>query len=154
MSQNRPYLFRCPSCMTKNRIPADKVGVKAKCGKCQAVMDTQTLFAPQPMMITDGNFDQMVLKSPLPVLIDCWAAWCSACSILSPIVQELAGEWKGRVRVGKLNVEANPSLTARYQLLSLPTLLIFERAQHRDTLLGAVPKIQIVQKMAPYIQAG
>lgn len=152
MSEKRPYLFRCPSCQTKNKIPADKVGVKAKCGKCQAGLDTRTLFAPQPMMITDGNFAELVIKSPLPVMIDCWATWCSACSILSPTVQELAADWKGRVRVGKLNVEANPSLTARYDLRSLPTLLIFDRARHVDSLFGAVPKIHIMQKMAPYIQ--
>jgi thioredoxin 2 len=150
MTQSRPYLFRCPSCRTKNRIPTDKAGVQAKCGKCGLPMDTRSLLLPQPVIVSDGNFEEMVLQSPIPVLLDCWATWCQACSTLSPIVQELGTEWKGRVRVGKLNVEANPILTARYDLRSLPTLLIFDKGELRDTLFGAVPKLYIIQKMAPY----
>ncbi len=102
-------------------------------------------------MITDANFDRMVMKSPLPVIMDCWAAWCSACSQLSPVIESLAVEWKGRIRVAKLNVEANPHLTARYDLRSLPTLLVFDGGRLKDTMLGALPQPYIVQKMAAFL---
>lgn len=151
MSSSQPFMFRCPSCRAKNRIPQDKVGLTAKCGKCAAALDTRQLQSPQPVMVTDANFQTMVLESPLPVLLDCWATWCSACATLSPTIQELAAEWKGRVRVAKLNVEANPMLTARYDLRSLPTLLIFDGAQLRDSMFGAFPKAHIVSRMAPYL---
>ncbi|RTZ98033.1 MAG: thiol reductase thioredoxin [Deltaproteobacteria bacterium] len=151
MNDSTPYMFRCPNCMTKNRIPQDKVGTIAKCGKCATRLDTKNLFLPQPVTITDGNFERMVIQSPLPVLLDCWAGWCGACTMLSPVIEALADEWKGRVRVGKLDVEANPLLNARFTIRSLPTLLIFDGGQLKDTLIGALPKPQIVQKMAPFI---
>ncbi len=151
MSDGTPYIFRCPNCMTKNRIPANRVGAIAKCGKCGTSLDTKNLFLPQPMTITDGNFEAMVIRSPLPVLLDCWAGWCGACNMVSPVIEALANEWKGRVRVGKLDVEANPLLNSRLGIRSLPTLLIFSGGQLKDTLIGALPKPQIVQKMAPFI---
>lgn len=86
MSQSRPYLFRCPSCRVKNKIPVDKVGVPAKCGKCGSSMETKTLLLPQPVIVSDANFNDMVLGASVPVLVDCWATWCHACSSLSPIV--------------------------------------------------------------------
>jgi thioredoxin 2 len=137
--------------MAKNRIPVSKTGTMAKCGKCARPLETNQLLLPQPVIVVDGNFETLVMKSPLPVLLDCWAGWCSACNMLGPTIEALAGEWKGRVRVGKLDVEANPLLTARFVLRSLPTLLIFDGGRLKDTLIGALPKSQIIQKMAPYI---
>lgn len=151
MSGEHPYLFRCPQCLAKNRIPVDKAGKVAKCGKCKAGLETRSLFIPQPVMVTDANFEQVVMKSPLPVLLDCWASWCSACSELNPVIESLAVKWKGRVRVAKLNVEANPILTARYDLRSLPTLMVFDAGRLKDTMFGALPQPHIVQKMAVYL---
>jgi thioredoxin 2 len=151
MSSPQTYLFRCPSCKTKNRIPADKVGNTAKCGRCKGSLATRELMLPQPVMVTDRNFDEMVLASPLPVLLDCWASWCSACSLVSPVVEELGRSLKGRARVGKLNVEANPLLTARYDLRSLPTLLIFDGGKLKETLVGSLPKAYILQHLRPYM---
>ncbi len=151
MSNGKPLTFRCAHCLTKNRIPAEKAGSMGKCGKCKAALDTKALFIPQPVMVTDGNFEAMVIKSPLPVLLDCWAAWCSACTMVSPVIEELARDWKGRIRVGKLNVEANPLLSARYDLRSLPTLLVFDGGRLKDTLVGALPKPHIAQKLAAFL---
>lgn len=151
MPNDKPFFYRCAQCLTKNRIPADKAGAAAKCGKCKAAFDTKSLFIPQPVMVTDGNFEAMVIKSPLPVLLDCWAAWCSACAMVSPVIESLSQEWKGRIRVGKLNVEANPMLAAQYDLRSLPTLLVFDGGRLRDTLVGALPKPHIVQKMTAFL---
>lgn len=151
MSTANTHFYRCPACKTKNRIPAEKIGTTAKCGRCEAPLNTGDLLLPQPVMVTDGNFNELVLASPLPVLVDCWASWCSACSMVSPIVEELSRSLKGRVRVGKLNVEANPMLTARYDLRSLPTLLVFDGGQLKDTLVGALPRDYILQHLTPYI---
>ena len=151
MTDSKPYLFRCPDCRAKNRIPADKTNAAAKCGKCGIAFNTRELFLPQPVTVTDGNFETMVLKSPLPVLLDCWAAWCGPCAMVGPVIEELAGDWKGKIRVGKLDVETNPVISGRFDLRSIPTLLVFDGGRLRDTLVGALPKSQIVQKMAPFL---
>lgn len=151
MQNARPYLMRCSACGTKNRIPAAKVGEVAKCGKCHAAIETRSLLMAEPVFITDANFHTQVLKSPLPIVLDCWAQWCSACHTITPIMHEIAAQYKGRLRVGKLNTEQNPMTTSRFQILSLPTLLIFDGGQLRDTLAGAYPKPVIMQRLAPFI---
>ncbi|QTA90183.1 thioredoxin TrxC [Desulfonema magnum] len=151
MSQPNSYLLRCSACGTKNRIPSDKVGLTAKCGKCGASIHTADAFTEKPVIITDNNFDAQVLKSPLPVLLDCWAPWCGPCQMLGPVIEELASEWKGKVRVAKLNSDENPGISAKFQIRSIPSILIFDNGQLKDTLVGAMPKQTIIQKMAPYI---
>ncbi|MBI5593161.1 MAG: thioredoxin [Deltaproteobacteria bacterium] len=145
------YLFRCPSCKTRNRIPADHADQPGKCGKCGGVLKTSELFLRQPVMITDANFNEIVLGSPIPVLVDCWAPWCSACSMVGPIVSELATEYKGRFRVGKLNVDKNPVTSNRYDTRSIPIVLIFDNGQLKDTLVGAMPKPEIVRRMHRFL---
>ncbi len=145
------YIVRCSSCKTKNRIPADKAGLVAKCGKCKAPIDTQELFIGKPVIVTDDNFETKVLQSPIPVLLDCWATWCGPCQMMTPIMDQLAAEWKGKVRVSKLNVDENPRIATLYSILGVPTLMIFENGEMKDTLNGAVPKHLIIQKMSAYI---
>jgi thioredoxin 2 len=145
------YTLRCKSCGTKNRIPGDKAGKTAKCGKCGSPVDTGVLRTTKPMVIGDGNFHDLVLKSPLPVLLDCWAPWCGPCKMIGPIMEELAAEWKGKARIGKLNVDENPQTAGKFQIRSIPTLLIFDNGKLKETLVGALPKQQISQAMAPYI---
>ena len=145
------YLFRCASCRTRNRIPAAHAGQPGKCGKCSSVLKTSDLFLQQPIMITDANFAEKVLLSPLPVLVDCWAPWCSACTMVGPVVTELAMEYKGRFRIGKLNVDANPMTSSRFDTRSIPTLLIFDNGRLRDSLVGAMPKPEITMRMRKYL---
>ena len=151
MNQARDFFLRCKQCQTKNRIPRSKIGTVAKCGRCKSDIDTRELLQSAPLIVTDANFEETILQSSLPVLMDCWATWCSACATLSPVLETLARDFKGRFRVAKLNVETNPILTARYDLRSLPSLLIFDKGQLKDTLVGALPKEVIFQKMSPYI---
>ena len=145
------YLFRCPECGTRNNIPAAKIGTKAACGKCKAVMNTAELLEDKAVTVTDGNFHTKVLKSPLPVLLDCWAPWCGPCKMMGPVLDELAREWKGRVRVCKVNIDENQMTANRFQVQSVPTLLVFDRGIQKDSMIGAVPKHQIVTKMASYL---
>ena len=151
MTNPTNYLFRCASCRTRNRIPADHAGQPGKCGKCGAVLKTSDLFIQQPVMITDANFEEKVLRSPIPVLLDCWAPWCSACTMVGPVIAELAIAYKGRFRIGKLNVDANPVTSARFDTRSIPTLLIFDNGRLKDTLVGAMPKPEIVVRMRKFL---
>ncbi|MEJ2690444.1 MAG: thioredoxin domain-containing protein [Deltaproteobacteria bacterium] len=150
MSEIRPFLYRCKSCGTKNKIPAAKLSAAPTCGRCHNRLDTEELFLPQPVFVTSDNFEEMVLRSPIPVLLDCWAAWCSACHAFSPIVQELGRIMSQRVRVAKLNVEQNPAISAKYKVLSLPTCLVFDGGQVRERFVGVIDRDDALFKMAKY----
>jgi thioredoxin 2 len=143
--------LRCTECGAKNRIPAGKVDAGAKCGKCGSLLKTEELFEPQPVMVTDGNFDAKVLKSPLPVLLFAWAPWCTTCGAVAPIIDEFASEAKRKVRVGKLNVEANPVLASKFNILAVPFLFIFDNGQMKESMPGGLQKHELMMKMAPYI---
>jgi thioredoxin 1 len=90
--------------------------------------------------VTDANFDQEVLKSDQPVLIDFWAVWCGPCKALSPIVDEVAASYAGKVKVAKMNVDQNPGTPGRYGIRGIPTLLIFKGGQVKEQIVGYVPK--------------
>jgi thioredoxin 1 len=94
--------------------------------------------------ITDGSFQRHVLESDLPVLVDLWADWCGPCRLVAPIVKKLAEEYAGRLRVGKLDVEANPMTPAQYGVYSIPTLLLFKGGSEVDRIAGSRPKEQFV----------
>ena len=96
---------------------------------------------------TDANFQQDVLQSDKPVLVDCWAVWCGPCRMVAPIVEELAGEYEGRAKVGKLDVDGNNATAARYGIRSIPTLLFFKGGKLADQIIGAVPRKAIVEKL-------
>jgi len=115
------------------------------------LLKTGELFEPQPVMVTDGNFDVKVLKSPLPVLLFAWAPWCTTCVSVAPIIDEFASEAKGKVRVGKVNVENNPMLASKFNILSVPFLFIFDNGQMKESMPGALQKHDIMMKMSKYI---
>ncbi|MEW5725703.1 MAG: thioredoxin TrxC [Thermodesulfobacteriota bacterium] len=146
------HTFRCPSCGAPNRVQADRLGDRPRCGKCRAPLDTTALLAGKPVVVTDRNFEAEVLRSPLPVLLDCWAPWCGPCRLVGPVMDELAREWRGRVRTAKLNVDENQQTAARFGIRSIPTLLVFEGGQLRETMVGALPKTEIKRRLAPFLR--
>ena len=97
--------------------------------------------------ITDDNFETEVIKSDKPVLIDFWAVWCGPCKLIAPIVEELSVEYSGRVKVGKLDVDSNQQTSIKFGVRSIPTLLLFKDGKLKDTIIGAVPKGKIVEKL-------
>jgi thioredoxin 2 len=145
------YTIRCSACRARNRVPQHRIDAGARCGKCGTPLPTRELFIPQPVMVTDANFETMVMKSPLPVLLFCWAPWCPTCGAVTPIVDEFARDSKGRIRVGKLNVDTSPMTASAYNVLSVPTLFIFDNGRLMEQIAGGLPKHDLMMKMAPYL---
>ena len=117
-------------------------------------MNTQTLKAQNPVSsftVTDQDFNQEVLQSDTPVLVDFWAAWCGPCRALEPTVEALAEEFQGKVKVAKLNVDENPEAAARYGVRSIPTLIVFKDGQVQEAITGARPKGEFVQVLEQYV---
>ncbi len=103
--------------------------------------------AVRPLQVTDANFDSEVLKSTVPVLVDFWAEWCGPCRMIAPIVEEIATDYAGKVKVCKLNVDESQSLASRYGIRSIPSLLIFKAGSVVNQVIGAVPKSELVKRL-------
>lgn len=101
--------------------------------------------------VTDASFEQDVLKSDVPVLVDFWAPWCGPCRMVAPIVDEIAKEFEGKIRVYKLNTDENPNVASQYGIRSIPTLMLFKGGQKVDTVVGAVPKNTLSATIAKYL---
>src|SRR5437667_9836833 len=143
MSETR--LVRCPACGATNRVPLEKVerGLAPVCGRCKTPLPVDA----GPVTVTDATFSAEVERSPLPVLLDMWAPWCGPCRMLTPVIDELAAEMAGRVRVGKLNVDENPATAARFKVSSIPTLLVLRAGQEVDRIVGVQPKAEIARRL-------
>lgn len=143
--------LRCGECRTKNLVPVSKIDNGPKCGRCGILLQTRDILSNSPIMISDGNFEEMVLKSPLPVLMYSWAQWCTGCKTVTPIIHDFAASTKGKIRVGKLNVESNPMLASRFKIMSIPFLHIFDGGQVQESLPGGLSKYDLMMKMAHYL---
>ena len=139
----------CPNCGAKNRVRLDSaVERQPVCGNCK-----QALPAPssEPVTITDANFSQIVENSPVPVLLDLWAAWCGPCRMIAPTIELLARELAGKVLVGKLDVDSNQRTAARFGVQSIPTLLILKGGKEVDRIVGVQSREAILRQLQPYI---
>ena len=101
--------------------------------------------------ITDKNFEVEVLKSNLPVLVDFWAEWCGPCRMISPIVEEIAKDLKGKLKVAKVNVDESQELAAQFNIMSIPTLLLFKKGQPVEQMVGAMSKDNLLAKINPQL---
>jgi thioredoxin 2 len=143
--------LRCSQCHVKNRVSVSRLHGGAKCGRCGAALQTETVWTSQPILVNEANFDQTVLQSPLPVLLYGWAPWCGVCGGTSPMVEDLAATTKGKVRVAKLNIDQNPNLASKYNIMSVPAFFIIDAGQIKEYLPGALPKHDLMMKLAHYI---
>ena len=106
------------------------------------------------IVLTDQNFEEEVIKSnPVPVLVDFWAPWCGPCQMIGPMIKELAEEFDGKIKVGKLNVDENPETAGKYEIISIPCLKIFKKGEVADEIIGLQPKEAIVEKLNKVLDA-
>ncbi|WP_434221989.1 thioredoxin [Limnospira platensis CENA597] len=101
--------------------------------------------------VTDSTFEQDVLESALPVLVDFWAPWCGPCRMVAPVVEEIAQQYDGQIKVVKLNTDENPQVASKYGIRSIPTLMIFKGGQRVDMVVGAVPKSTLANTLEKYL---
>ncbi len=154
----------CARCGAKNRVDEQTAGrnLQPVCGRCGAKLGagtsagggaTSSSDTGKPRVVTDASFAQDVLQASgaRPVLLDCWAAWCGPCRVVAPVLDQLAAESGGRYQIVKLNVDENPQTAARFQIQSIPTLLIFKGGQIVDRLIGAQPKQVIAARLAAQV---
>jgi thioredoxin 2 len=140
-------IIRCLHCGTKNRMPENRLNETPRCGKCGAALVVSSDHG-RPFEVTDSTFESEVLRASGSVLVDCWAPWCGPCRMVAPILDELAAKYAGGVRIAKLNVDENPLTASRYNIRSIPTMLLFKSGKLMNTLIGALPKETIEQHIA------
>jgi thioredoxin 1 len=105
----------------------------------------------EPIAVDDSSFQQEVLQSDKPVLVDFWAIWCGPCKMVAPYVEELAKEYNGKLKVAKMDVDANPRTAMKFGIRSIPTLMVFKGGQAVEQIIGAVPKRHLLEKLTPHL---
>jgi thioredoxin 2 len=135
-------VLTCVNCGAKNRIRPSAKGVPT-CGRCGQAL-------PWLVDAADASFDTEADAS-VPVVVDLWAPWCGPCRFVSPILTELARDYRGRLKVVKVNVDDNPATARRYEAFSIPTMMLLRDGQPVDRIVGAMPKEQLVARIAPHL---
>jgi thioredoxin 2 len=131
----------CPSCRAKNRVPIVRIREKPNCGRCGTRLPVENLG--KVLAVTDATFEQEVMASRMPVLVDCWAPWCGPCKSVAPVLETLAEKYQTRLKIAKVNMDENTGVGSRFSIASVPTLLLVKNGRVMETLVGALPKEQL-----------
>jgi thioredoxin 2 len=134
----------CPECGQTNAVPLEKILHGPVCGSCQVKLPPPN----RPIEVTDQTFDDLVRKSPLPVLVDFWAPWCGPCRMMGPTLESFAGKKAGQVLVAKLNTDESPATQNRFGVQGIPTLIVFKNGRETSRQVGAVSE-QVLEGLLP-----
>lgn len=135
VENSEPLIVACTNCHTKNRVPATASGMP-RCGKCQTPLRWV-------VNASDADFASVVEAAAIPVLVDIWAPWCGPCRKVSPALEQIAGEFAGRLKLVKINADEAPGVSQRFDVLAIPTLLLLSRGEVIDKQIGAAPAAQL-----------
>ena len=123
----------CPKCNGINRVPTSRLGDKPACGKCHSpVLDGK------PVNLSGQNFDRFIGRNDLPVVVDFWAAWCGPCKMMAPVFSQVSSEMASRMRFAKVDTEQSQDIAARYNIRSIPTMILFKNGKEIDRVAGAM----------------
>ena len=136
----------CPSCQSINNVPKKDSYVKANCGKCK-----ESLLNNKPINLTNTNFDEIVVNSEIPVIVDFWAPWCGPCKMFAPIFNQTAQKYPLKALFVKVNTEALPNLGARFQIRSIPTLVVFKTRLEKKRNSGALDPLRLTSFINEFI---
>lgn len=134
-----PIVITCPHCHGKSRVPAERLTDGGKCGHCK-----NALFVARPVELSASNFDKHV-QADLPLVVDFWAPWCGPCKQFAPVFEKAAAQLEPQVRLAKVNTEAEPALAQRFNIRSIPTLIVFRQGKEVERFSGAIPSNALVQ---------
>jgi thioredoxin 2 len=139
----------CPRCSSVNRLPADRIGNGAKCGKCR-----NPLFEGRPTALTAENFDVHVNRSDVPVIVDFWADWCGPCKMMAPVFEQAASELEPGVRFAKVDTDREGALASRFGIRGIPTLVMFRRGREMGRISGAMNLPGLIEWVEGHTMAG
>lgn len=137
------FVIPCAQCGQKNRVLRARAAENPSCGHCK-----KPVFSDHPVAGSDATWARDVEASPVPVLVDFWAPWCGPCRAIAPALEQIAKERTGKLKVVKINVDDNPTLSARFAIQSIPTLMVFRDGQVADQIRGAMPKSALDARLA------